>query len=258
MTAFRTDFQFAPVPMWVLDLPISDRAVRIYATISAMRDFATDEAPVRRRDLATRLGVSVDSIDRAKSELIDHGALAVLAQRRNDGGQAENAYVVHRIPPENRGIPAAPVQTAPSAAEPDTPPAPVRRHKGQRKPSQSSSSSKSAHARVGRAPATISRKQVTGDEEHFALEVLAIFNEVSGRNFGSQEAIRKIILRHREHPKLSLKEHRGIIEGQFARPWWTGDPSVNVIYGNGDVFDRALNGVGRGPSEADAFEAYRD
>lgn len=243
--------------MWVLDLPISDRAVRIYATISGMRDFATDEAPVRRRDLADRLGVSVDSIDRAKTELITHGALAVQAQLRSDGGQGENAYIVHRIPPENRGIPAAPVQTPPSAAHAEGPLRTGAAPKNQRKPSQSSSSSKSARARVGRAPDMIARKKVTGDEEHFALAVLAIFNEVSGKTFGSQQAVGKLVLRHREHPELTLEDHRRIIVGQFERPWWKGDPSVNVIYGNGDIFDNALNGVGRDKGDDDQFEAYR-
>lgn len=103
--------------------------------------------------------------------------------------------------------------------------------------------------RSGRAPEQIAGRRVTIEEEHFALDVLTIFNEVSGRRFGSKQAVGKIILRHREHPELTAAEHRWIIEQQFAKPWWKGDPSPNVIYGNGDLFDRALNNV-RGSGQA--------
>jgi Helix-turn-helix domain len=106
----------------------------------------------------------------------------------------------------------------------------------------------SSSKRAGRAPTMIGGKRVTDDEESFALSVLAIFNAVSGKRFGSKEALGKIILRHREHPDLAAEDHERIIREQFERPWWSGDPSPAVIYGNGEVFDRALNGVRGGDS----------
>ncbi len=52
-----------------------------------------------------------------------------------------------------------------------------------------------------------------------------------------------IVRRAREHPELTLEDHEGLIKVQFENPWWKGDPTPSVIYGNGRVFDRALNGA---------------
>jgi hypothetical protein len=110
----------------------------------------------------------------------------------------------------------------------------------------------------GKSPLTVDGRKVDPAEDGLAVEVLKVFNRVSGRNFGSKEAHGKIIMRIREHPELALADHERVIVAQFERPWWKGDPGVNVIYGNGDVFDSALNGVrGRGDNDGDdGADAY--
>jgi hypothetical protein len=116
----------------------------------------------------------------------------------------------------------------------------------------------------GRAPLTVDGKPVTREEESFAVEVLDVFNDVASAHsdrefqFASKEAVKKIILRRREHPELDVAGHRAIIEGQFDAPWWNGDPTPSVIYGNGEVFDRALNGVrgGRRDNGGSVFDDY--
>lgn len=230
MTEYRTDEAFGPVPLWLLKLDISDRAVRLYALLSAERDYGTDMATLGRKKLAEQMRCSLDSLDRAKAELETVGAISVVRGSEN-GSLAKNVYTIHRVSPGSRMGAATPL------AAPERPSS--RTGAASSLQSESSSSSK----RAGRAPSQISGKRVTPAEEEFAVAVLAVFNEISGRKFASKEAIGKIVLRHREHPELSVDQHRALIKVQFEHPWWKGDPSPSVIYGNGDVFDRAVNGV---------------
>jgi hypothetical protein len=94
MSELRTDLPFAPVPLWVIELPISDRALRLYALLAAMRDYGSSQAKFGRSLLAKKLGWSLDKLDRAKAELEHYNVISV---ERN--GQARNIYTVHRIPP---------------------------------------------------------------------------------------------------------------------------------------------------------------
>lgn len=249
MSDYRVDESFGIVPGWLIDSKVSDRAIRLYALLSWMRDYGTDMATVGRKLLASKLGCSDDSLDRAKAELEQAGAISVERGRAEDGQIAKNIYTIHRISPGTRTaagrLPARGRVEGTGAA---------------RSPlvvESSSSSSSEQHPspprRQGRAPTQIGGKRVTADEEAFALDVLGRFNEVSGRKFASKEALGKIILRHREHPELAAHEHEAIIREQFEHPWWRGDPSPSVIYGSGDVFDRALNGV-RGADRGDTLE----
>ena len=76
--------RYGITPEWLLDSLISDRAVRLFATLAAKyagRD--TDKAFPSRTTLALDIGCSVDSIDRAIKELEKVGALSV--ERRTVG-----------------------------------------------------------------------------------------------------------------------------------------------------------------------------
>lgn len=259
MSQWKTDMPFAPVPMWVIELPISDRAFRLYSLLAGLRDYDSGQLVRGRQFLADKLGCSVDTIDRAKAELIEHEAISVEpGEPTAAGGIPANVYTVHRIPAAIRNATAiaASVRSAnsrngaaPTTSEPVT--------------TQKTSSSR----RKGLAPATLDGRKVSKEEEAFGVEVLGVFNAVASEasdrtfRFASKEAVGKIILRHREHPELDAAAHRSLIEAQFAAPWWRGDPTPSVIYGNGEVFDRALNGVrGAGPGRkgkaGDVFDEY--
>lgn len=234
MSNYRTDEAFAIVPMWLTESTVSDRAVRLYSLLSGMRDYGTDMATVGRKLLAQKMGCSDDSLDRAKAELEEAGAISVERGEANGGVIPRNVYTIHRTRPATRtpaamGVP-APVRVLDTR---------TRAAMYEREPVESPPPLK----RGGRAPGSVNGKRVTPVEEQFALDVLAAFNEVSGRAFASKEALGKIVMRHREHPDLDVAAHRSLIEAQFAAPWWKGDPSPSVVYGNGEVFDRALNGV---------------
>jgi hypothetical protein len=91
---------------------------------------------------------------------------------------------------------------------------------------------------------TLDRKRVTRTEVGLAGRVLAAYNEVAGQKLTGQMWLKKIVLRIREHPEMTVEEHRGVIERNFADPWWRGTPTPSVIYGNDAVFERALLATG--------------
>jgi hypothetical protein len=99
MSAGATDTgPFALIPEWVLYCDgLSDRAVRLYATLSRYAD-DTGVAWPSRRALGRHLGCSPDSIDRARAELEAIGALSQ-EPRFEDGRQTSNLYRIHRVPP---------------------------------------------------------------------------------------------------------------------------------------------------------------
>lgn len=76
--------RFAIVPAWVLDAAISDAAVRLYAVLARYGVSSGVRMP-SRTTLATRMGKSPDSVDRALKELEALGAVEV--ERRSSAGQ---------------------------------------------------------------------------------------------------------------------------------------------------------------------------
>ena len=93
---------FVVVPVWVLDLPITDGAKLQYAVLSGYADNGTGECWPSRTTLASRLGVKVDTVDRRNRELVEAGALVVEPRRSNDGDQLSNRYQVLRVRPGGR------------------------------------------------------------------------------------------------------------------------------------------------------------
>ncbi len=82
---------FATVPEWLLDADVSDRAVRLFATLSRHANREGRAFP-GRRGLADRLRCSLATLDRAIAELVEAEALVVRPAWRADGGQTSNNY----------------------------------------------------------------------------------------------------------------------------------------------------------------------
>lgn len=72
----RIDRRFAIIDEWILDLDISDRAIRLYAVLARYADKDTHKAFPSRKTLAQRLRCSPASVDRASIELVEAGLLA--------------------------------------------------------------------------------------------------------------------------------------------------------------------------------------
>lgn len=87
---------------------------------------------------------------------------------------------------------------------------------------------------------TLDRQKIKRPEVELAVAVLAIYCEVAGHTLVGQVWLRKIIMRCREHPELTVEDHRGVIERNFAAPWWRDEPSPSVIYGNDAIFEKAM------------------
>lgn len=105
---------------------------------------------------------------------------------------------------------------------------------------------------------TVGHAKIALQEAEIAGAVLAAFNQVAGTKFAGQSWLRKIILRVREHPEVSVDEHRAIIERNFERPWWRDDPSPSVIYGNDAVFERSMLCPGGKPEARTQAERKSD
>lgn len=94
---------FAIIPEWLLDdLAVSDRAVRLFGVLARYANSREGVASPKRRTLATRLGCSVDTIDRAVQQLVDVGALVREPCYDDAGDQTSNNYWVWPSRPGGR------------------------------------------------------------------------------------------------------------------------------------------------------------
>lgn len=89
-------YTFGRVPDGLLFSDAGDRACRLYAVLTRWADLRPDEHPTRG-DLAGALGCSVDSMDRAKTELMRRGYLEV-RPRFAEGTQVREANDWHLLP----------------------------------------------------------------------------------------------------------------------------------------------------------------
>jgi helix-turn-helix protein len=112
VSAVRSDTgPFTIVPEWLLDAEISDRALRLYAVLGRYADRNGRAHPTRRR-LAERLRCSLNSLDRARQELEQAGALEIDRRFSADGDPTSSMYTLRRGIPTagERGIPTGAAQ----------------------------------------------------------------------------------------------------------------------------------------------------
>jgi hypothetical protein len=108
--SIRLERRFAIIDEWLLDLDISDRAVRLYAVLARYADSETHKAYPSRDTLAERLRCSTKSVDRAAQELVEFGAMT--KQHRHNSSIVYTLRVVqgggHHSPggssPVSRGV----------------------------------------------------------------------------------------------------------------------------------------------------------
>lgn len=93
--SIRLDRRFAIIDEWLLDLPVSDRAIRLYAILARYADNETRKAYPSRQTLAARLNCSLASVDRASGELVTHGAMSKRLR-----ANSSIVYTLHTIAPE--------------------------------------------------------------------------------------------------------------------------------------------------------------
>lgn len=89
-------------------------------------------------------------------------------------------------------------------------------------------------------------------------EILALWNEIAGQHLRAVQWLRKIEARCKTFPELGIADHERVIRAAFAKPWWKGAATPNVVYGTDAQFERSLLAVDqqthRTKTEADARE----
>jgi DNA-binding transcriptional regulator YhcF (GntR family) len=86
--------QFVIVPLWVMELPITATALRVYCAIRSHADARTGKCFPSRRRIAILAHCSMPSVDRAVKQLVEQGALGVKKRKSANGDQTSNLYTV--------------------------------------------------------------------------------------------------------------------------------------------------------------------
>lgn len=93
MTEIRSSDYFAIIPEWVLHAEISSNAVRLYGVLNRFANSRGVAWP-SRKTIADLMGVSVATVDRAKDELVDIGALHIEHRTGPAGDPSSNLYTL--------------------------------------------------------------------------------------------------------------------------------------------------------------------
>jgi hypothetical protein len=102
MTEIRSTEYFAIIPEWVLHADVSANAVRLYGVLNRFANSRGHAWP-SRKTIADLMRVSVATIDRAKDELVELGALTVEARTTPSGDPSSNLYILHITHVDNMG-----------------------------------------------------------------------------------------------------------------------------------------------------------
>lgn len=94
MTEIRSTEYFAIIPEWVLHADISSNAVRLYGVLNRFANSRGHAWP-SRKTIADIMRVSVATVDRAKEELVEIGALTVEPRTTPSGDPSSNLYILH-------------------------------------------------------------------------------------------------------------------------------------------------------------------
>jgi hypothetical protein len=103
-TSVNAQLYFAVLPEWVLYLPISANAVRLYCVLRRFADNTTGECFPSRKTLAMKARTSVQTVDRCIKELVEHGAVKVRPRKNAAGDWSSNTYTVMSYPQDYQGV----------------------------------------------------------------------------------------------------------------------------------------------------------
>jgi hypothetical protein len=111
---------FQQIPNWVFESEITATAIKLYLVLRRNGDNKRGTSYWSRKKLAEQLGTSLNTMDRAKKELIEMGALCQINRKNKDGDWTSNLYHVHTSSDTNCRYLYAPVGT-PIPTSGDTP-----------------------------------------------------------------------------------------------------------------------------------------
>jgi len=159
---------FALIPRWMIDAPVSDGAVRLYAILADHADRDGSCWPGRAL-LADRLRASKQTVDRRLSELEAAGAIVV---HRRGGAPGDpwrsNLYEVRRVDPGLAAEPTPRLRAEPTPSPTDEPPL-ASQMATEQEPENKSHENKSLAPLVGSdLPASVSSSPHLRDAERLA------------------------------------------------------------------------------------------
>ena len=95
VTIKNESLPFQQIPNWILESDISAQAVRLYLFFQKYGDNKTKVSFWSRRKMSDAMGVSPATMDRAKKELIEIGALCQINRFTEDENWTSNMYHTH-------------------------------------------------------------------------------------------------------------------------------------------------------------------
>ena len=100
-TRVESDNYFAIIPEWILyEVTLSANAIRLYCTLNRFAN-SSGRAWPSRRTIAALMAVSVETVDRAKKELVDFGAITVTNRTSAAGDPTSNVYTIRTSHPSS-------------------------------------------------------------------------------------------------------------------------------------------------------------
>lgn len=100
MTEVQVSDYFAIIPEWILNANVSSNAVRLYCILHRFANSRGVAWP-SRKTIADAMKCSTATVDRAKEELVEIGALTVHNRTTDAGDPTSNLYVLHIRPVDN-------------------------------------------------------------------------------------------------------------------------------------------------------------
>lgn len=97
MTEIRSEDYFAIIPEWILHADISSNAVRLYGVLNRYANSRLHAWP-SRKTIAQAMRCSTATVDRAREELQEIGAVTVIQRTTDAGDPTSNLYILHTRP----------------------------------------------------------------------------------------------------------------------------------------------------------------
>ncbi len=111
---------FQQIPNWVFESTITPTAIKLYLVLRKNGDNKRGTSYWSRKKLAEQIGCSPNTMDRAKKELIDIGAICQINRKTPNGDWTSNLYHIHGTSTQNCKYLCATVDT-PIPTNGDTP-----------------------------------------------------------------------------------------------------------------------------------------
>lgn len=245
-------------------------------TLMALADHAHDDGVCWPSNglLAKKLGVS-DRAVRGRIEKLEAKGLLRREERQRDNGSQTSNLVVLAVPgsdvPPGSYVPGTPGSQA-SAPEPPEGKGSSSRGSDKSNGKKHVGQQETLEGMKGSGPpptkpkVSVDGKPLVAEEWQVASRAIEVFNECNGSRLallgtrgGGTEALKRIVMRVREHPELTPDDHERIVRNGFKNRWWPEEKAggVGVIYGP-NAFDRAIANSGRKRVQRRRFSAERD